>query len=93
MSNARGGSSRMRVQAGSKSVQRPLWRAYQQDPEAVRRWQEEEYPRIRRRAKRVGAQIFFGDEAGVRSDFRPFTGLPHCRRPPDSQGQDGEAFC
>ena len=51
------------------SVQRPLWRAYQQDPEAVRRWKEEEYPRIRRRAKRVGAQIFFGDEAGVRSDF------------------------
>ena len=49
--------------------QRPLWRAYQQDPEAVRRWKEEEYPRIRRRAKRVGAQIFFGDEAGVRSDF------------------------
>ena len=27
------------------------------------------YPRIQRRAKRVGAQIFFGDEAGVRSDF------------------------
>ncbi len=51
------------------SVQRPLWRAYQQDPQAVRRWQEEEYPRIRRRAKRVGAQILFGDEAGVRSDF------------------------
>ena len=35
----------------------------------MRRWKEEEYPRIRRRAKRVGAQIFFGDEAGVRSDF------------------------
>lgn len=51
------------------SVQRALWRAYPQDAEAVRRWKEEEYPRIRRRAKRVGAQIFFGDEAGVRSDF------------------------
>lgn len=51
------------------SVQRPLWRAYEQDGEAVRRWKEEEYPRIRLRAKRLGAQIFFGDEAGVRSDF------------------------
>lgn len=51
------------------SAQRPLWRAYQQDPEAVRRWKEEEYPKLRRRAQRRGAQIFFGDEAGVRSDF------------------------
>lgn len=50
-------------------AQRPLWRAYQQDPEAVERWKNEEYPRIRRRARRLGAQIFFADEAGVRSDF------------------------
>ena len=50
------------------SVQRPVWRAYQQDPEAARRWREEEYPKLHDRAKRVGGQIFFGDEAGVRSD-------------------------
>ena len=55
------------------SEQRPLWRAYQQDPKAVRRWKEEEYPRLRRRAQRLGAQIFFGDEAGVRSDFHSRT--------------------
>ena len=55
------------------SAQRPLWRAYQQDPEAVRRWKEEEYPKLRRRAQRLGAQIFFGDEAGVRSDFHSGT--------------------
>jgi transposase len=48
--------------------QRPLHRAYQQDPEAVRVWIEEEYPRIRAEAKRQGAEIYFGDEAGVRSD-------------------------
>jgi hypothetical protein len=29
------------------SCQRPLWRAYQQDPERVRRWREQEYPAIR----------------------------------------------
>lgn len=55
------------------SAQRPLWRAYQQDPEAVRRWLAAEYPAIRRRAKRAGARIFFADEAGVRSDFHSGT--------------------
>ncbi len=55
------------------SAQRPLWRAYQQDPEAVRRWKEEEYPKLRRRARRRGAQIMFADEAGVRSDFHSGT--------------------
>lgn len=48
--------------------QRPIWRAYQQRPEEVERWLREEYPRIRGLARRRGAQIFFGDEAGVRSD-------------------------
>jgi transposase len=55
------------------SPQRPLWRAYQQNPAAVRRWLEREYPAIRRRAQREGAQIFFADEAGVRSDFHSGT--------------------
>jgi transposase len=55
------------------SPQRPLWRAYQQNPAAVRRWLESEYPAIRRRAQREGAQIFFADEAGVRSDFHSGT--------------------
>ena len=30
---------------------------------------QEEYPRIQARAKKMGAEIFFADEAGVRSDF------------------------
>ncbi len=55
------------------SAQRPLWRAYQQDPNAVRRWLEADYPAIRRQARREGAQIFFADEAGVRSDFHSGT--------------------
>ncbi|HUX19611.1 MAG TPA: IS630 family transposase [Spirochaetia bacterium] len=48
--------------------QKPLRRAYERDPEAVRIWQEETYPKIRERAKRRGAEIFFLDEAGIRSD-------------------------
>lgn len=53
--------------------QRPVWRAYQQRPEEVRRWLEEEYPRIRTLARRHKAMIFFGDEAGVRSDHHAGT--------------------
>jgi transposase len=50
------------------SAQRPLWRAYQQDPEKVDRWLREEFPTLQAQAKRLGAEIWFGDEAGVRSD-------------------------
>lgn len=50
------------------SCQRPLFRAIEQDPERVRRWREEEYPGIRQQARQAGAEIYFGDEAGVRSD-------------------------
>jgi transposase len=50
------------------SPQRPLWRASQKDPAMVERWLKKEYPAIRRLAKREKAEIYFGDEAGVRSD-------------------------
>ena len=53
--------------------QKPLWRAYQQDPERVRQWVEEEYPKIARAAKRSGAEIWFGDESGLRSDYHAGT--------------------
>ncbi|MCL5062267.1 MAG: IS630 family transposase [Nitrospirae bacterium] len=53
--------------------QRPIWRAYQQKPEEVQKWLNEEYPRIRALAQRYKAQIFFGDEAGVRSDHHAGT--------------------
>lgn len=55
------------------SAQRPLWRAYQQNPELIQTWIDEEYPKIRRQARRAGAEIYFGDEAGVRSDFHSGT--------------------
>lgn len=55
------------------SPQRPVWRAYQQNPEAVERWKSEEYPAIRAEAAAAGATIYFGDEAGVRSDYHAGT--------------------
>ena len=48
--------------------QKPLRRAYERDPAAIKRWTTEVFPRLHARAKRVGAKIFFLDEAGVRSD-------------------------
>ena len=48
--------------------QKPLRRAYERDPAAIKRWTPEVVPRLRARAKRVGAKVFFLDEAGVRSD-------------------------
>lgn len=48
--------------------QKPLRRAYGRDPVAIQRWIDEEYPRLRRRAARRDASIFFLDDAGMRSD-------------------------
>lgn len=51
------------------SCQKPLYRAYQQNPQAVREWKETVFPQIKRRAKQRGATIYFQDESGIRSDF------------------------
>ena len=48
--------------------QKPLRRAYERDPIAINKWKCETYPLLKKRAKRRGAEIFFLDEAGVRSD-------------------------
>ena len=55
------------------SSQRPLYRAYQQNPQAVARWKAETYPQLRAQAAEVGATIYFADEAGVRSDYHAGT--------------------
>jgi len=55
------------------TCQKPLFRAYQQNPSLVERWLKSEYPRIRTMAKRETAEIFFEDESGVRSDFHSGT--------------------
>jgi transposase len=69
---SRSSVSRLLHQLGL-SAQRPLWRAYQQNPAAVQRWMTEDFPEIQRRARQEGAQIFFADEAGVRSDYHSGT--------------------
>ena len=58
--------------------QKPVRRAYERDPEAVQRWLEQQYPAIRRRAKAQGAEIYWGDQMGLRSDHQ--TGTSYGRR-------------
>jgi transposase len=55
------------------SPQRPLYRAWQQDPKLVDEWRTQEYPKIVARAKREKALIFFADESGIRSDYHAGT--------------------
>jgi transposase len=53
--------------------QKPLWRAYQQDPKRVQQWVQDEYPAIALEAKRLKAEVWFGDESGLRSDYHSGT--------------------
>jgi len=51
--------------------QKPIRRAYEQRPEAVQAWLDEEYPEIARRAQQEGAEIHWGDETAlVNTDVR-----------------------
>jgi len=45
--------------------QKPLRRAYEQNPKAVKKWLDEEYPQIALKAKKEGAEIHWGDETGL----------------------------
>jgi transposase len=47
--------------------QKPVRKAYKQDPQAVAEWLETTYPEIERRAAKEGGEIHWGDETGVRS--------------------------
>jgi transposase len=53
--------------------QKPVRKAYRQDPKAVAEWLERTYPGIERRAAQEGGEIPWGDETGVRST------CPHSR--------------
>lgn len=48
--------------------QKPMKKAYEQSPAAVKKWLEDEYPVIAANAKAEGAEIHWGDETGLRSD-------------------------
>jgi hypothetical protein len=47
---------------------KPLRRAYERDPVRVERWKQEEFPRLKKRARKHGAKIYFLDETGFSSE-------------------------
>jgi transposase len=47
--------------------QKPKKRAYEQNPKAVQKWMNEEYPAIVKKAKDENAEIHWGDETGARN--------------------------
>jgi len=48
--------------------QKPLKKAYKQNPKAVQKWLDEEYPAIQKKAKLEKAEIHWGDETGLCND-------------------------
>src|ERR671913_489452 len=50
------------------TAQKPLRRAYEQNPAAVRRWLRRDYPALVAAARRARGTVFWGDETGLRSD-------------------------
>jgi transposase len=53
--------------------QKPKRVAYQQNPGAVKKFLHEEYPAIKQLAGDLGAKIYWGDEASIRSDYHSGT--------------------
>ena len=51
------------------TCEKPLYRAYQQNPERVEAWKKRVYSQIQKRAKKEKAVICFEDESGVRPDL------------------------
>lgn len=73
--------------------QKPMRKAFEQDPEQVRRWLEEKYPEIRRLARQKRAEIYWGDEMGVRSDHACGRSYGRCGETPVIPGTGKRFGC
>lgn len=49
--------------------QKPVVKAYEQSPMAIKKWTEEDYPAIQEQAKKENAVIFWGDETKVTNEI------------------------
>jgi transposase len=58
--------------------QKPVRRAYERNPRKVEAWLKQDYPALRAQAKREKAEIHWGDEMGLRSDYQ--AGRSYSRR-------------
>ncbi len=58
------------LKAWGYTPQKPISKAFEQKPEKVKQWLDQEYPSIKKRAQKENAVIYFGDETGMRSDHQ-----------------------
>lgn len=58
------------LKAWGYTPQKPISKAYEQDPKRVAEWLEKQYPSIKKQAKKQNAVIYFEDEVGMRSDHQ-----------------------
>ncbi len=58
------------LKAWGYTPQKPISKAFEQDPARVQYWLDKEYPIIKKRAKKENAVIYFEDEVGMRSDHQ-----------------------
>ena len=65
--------------------QKPLKRAYEQNPQRVKAWLDIEYPAIKEQAKQENAEIAWGDESGLRSDAQVGRGYAPIGHTPEIQ--------
>lgn len=63
------------------TAKRPRRHAKKQEPEEVRRWLEETYPAIEKRARKEDAEIHWCDEVGVAADEHPRRGYARLGQP------------
>lgn len=71
--------------------QKPIRRAYEQNPEAVQSWLEKDYPLVQKQAKKEKALIYWGDEMGLRSDHAVGRSYGRCGQTPIIPGT-GQRF-
>ncbi len=64
------------------SPQKPIRRAYEQNPAAVARWLAQEYPAIEAKARKEKAIILWLDQTGLRSDSSVGRGWAPVGQPP-----------
>jgi len=50
------------------TCQKAQLKSYEQKPEAVKKWQDKEYPEIKKNAAKENAEIYWIDETGIRND-------------------------
>ena len=63
--------------------QKPVRKAYKQDPEKVTQWLGKTYPEIEKRAAAEDAEIHWGDETGVRSTCQHSRGYARPQNTPE----------